>query len=487
MSAASSASRPPMKMPVRATPLGPREKIVSCVRPAIASSADLAVRHDDLVAGVGGHVDVERAHLAARREHVKDVGAFHGGRFVIGSEAMGRPIQRGAAACGRSTRRVGAAGCAHATMRSVERRDRRSAGARRAASTSALRGRGRRHDRKAGRPPRALADRRATALVRATTCISAADGGAGLGAAALRRREVLAEQLLHAVDAGGEGARSRRSPRPAARASAPGGRCRRPAPAAAAAARRWPSFLAARQAALRASSSTTITRHVDGQGSMRASSGAGRAVGAGAAVDEQAALVEAGDADARAQAAARASARACGVAGRADASARRRGRSPARAGCPSRSRRAPAAPARRRSAQRRVAAGALAQQLQAGVAARSSSACAAGESAIERVGRWRQRFRPRSRSRRSPARGCRSAAPASRTGRGNPGAAAPARTRGSPLARRAAGLRRAQSWRQVRACCAQARVVPPRRPERAWPWAASSPRRPGCRTRRCPW
>ena len=36
MSAASSASRPPMKMPVRATPLGPREKIVSCVRPATA-------------------------------------------------------------------------------------------------------------------------------------------------------------------------------------------------------------------------------------------------------------------------------------------------------------------------------------------------------------------------------------------------------------------------------------------------------------------
>jgi hypothetical protein len=33
MSAASSASRPPMKMPVRATPLGPREKIASCVRP----------------------------------------------------------------------------------------------------------------------------------------------------------------------------------------------------------------------------------------------------------------------------------------------------------------------------------------------------------------------------------------------------------------------------------------------------------------------
>ncbi len=37
MSAASSTSRPPRKMPVRATPLGPREKIVSWVRPAIAS------------------------------------------------------------------------------------------------------------------------------------------------------------------------------------------------------------------------------------------------------------------------------------------------------------------------------------------------------------------------------------------------------------------------------------------------------------------
>lgn len=37
MSAAIVASRPPMKMPVRATPLGPREKIVSCVRPAMPS------------------------------------------------------------------------------------------------------------------------------------------------------------------------------------------------------------------------------------------------------------------------------------------------------------------------------------------------------------------------------------------------------------------------------------------------------------------
>ena len=43
--------------------------------------ADVAVRHDDLVAGVGGHVDVERTHLPARREHVKDVGAFHGNRL----------------------------------------------------------------------------------------------------------------------------------------------------------------------------------------------------------------------------------------------------------------------------------------------------------------------------------------------------------------------------------------------------------------------
>jgi len=37
MSAASSASRPPMKMPVRATPFGPREKMVSCVRPLMLS------------------------------------------------------------------------------------------------------------------------------------------------------------------------------------------------------------------------------------------------------------------------------------------------------------------------------------------------------------------------------------------------------------------------------------------------------------------
>ena len=46
-------------------PVGPREKIVSCVRPAIGVEADVAVRHDDLVARVGGHVDVERAHLPA--------------------------------------------------------------------------------------------------------------------------------------------------------------------------------------------------------------------------------------------------------------------------------------------------------------------------------------------------------------------------------------------------------------------------------------
>ena len=78
MSAASSASRPPMKMPVRATPFGPREKMVSCVSAGDAVDADLAVRHDDLVAGVGRHVDVERAHLPARREHVEDVGTFHG-------------------------------------------------------------------------------------------------------------------------------------------------------------------------------------------------------------------------------------------------------------------------------------------------------------------------------------------------------------------------------------------------------------------------
>ena len=38
MSDASSASRPPMKMPVRASPFGLREKMVSCVRPATACS-----------------------------------------------------------------------------------------------------------------------------------------------------------------------------------------------------------------------------------------------------------------------------------------------------------------------------------------------------------------------------------------------------------------------------------------------------------------
>ena len=41
MSAASSTSRPPMKMPVRATPFGPREKIASWVRPLIASRPTL--------------------------------------------------------------------------------------------------------------------------------------------------------------------------------------------------------------------------------------------------------------------------------------------------------------------------------------------------------------------------------------------------------------------------------------------------------------
>ncbi len=38
MSAAIATSRPPMKMPVRFTPLGPREKMASCVRPATPSS-----------------------------------------------------------------------------------------------------------------------------------------------------------------------------------------------------------------------------------------------------------------------------------------------------------------------------------------------------------------------------------------------------------------------------------------------------------------
>jgi len=39
--------------------------------------AHLGIGREDLVAGVGGHVDVEGAHLAARGEHVQDVGAFH--------------------------------------------------------------------------------------------------------------------------------------------------------------------------------------------------------------------------------------------------------------------------------------------------------------------------------------------------------------------------------------------------------------------------
>ena len=49
-------------------------------------NAHVAVRHDDLVAGVGRHVDVERAHLAARREHVQDVGAFHEAVSSVDSE-----------------------------------------------------------------------------------------------------------------------------------------------------------------------------------------------------------------------------------------------------------------------------------------------------------------------------------------------------------------------------------------------------------------
>src|SRR5690606_17630143 len=40
--------------------------------------ADLAVRHGDLVASVNTHVDVERAHLFARSEHVQDGTACHG-------------------------------------------------------------------------------------------------------------------------------------------------------------------------------------------------------------------------------------------------------------------------------------------------------------------------------------------------------------------------------------------------------------------------
>ena len=134
MSAASSASRPPMKMPVRATPFGPREKMASCVSAADRVDADIGVRHDDLVAGVGRHVDVERAHLMARREHVEDVGTFHGVvsvRSIPGAVSVGQRTRRDRATCPRSRPRD----CApHDAQRE---RGRRSSPAARAAATSA--------------------------------------------------------------------------------------------------------------------------------------------------------------------------------------------------------------------------------------------------------------------------------------------------------------------------------------------------------------
>ena len=153
MSAASDTSRPPMKMPVRPTPFGPREKIASCVRPATLSSADVAVRHDDLIAGVGGHVHVERAHLRVgvnmwrmkgRSMEVDSGGPRTGARRERGRRWCRRD-------CGRSPR-----GCRGQDRRRPRRAPRRARGAlpparRRSRSRWAPRSSGRRRRRRARR------------------------------------------------------------------------------------------------------------------------------------------------------------------------------------------------------------------------------------------------------------------------------------------------------------------------------------------------
>ena len=185
----------------------------------------------------------------------------------------------------------------------------------------------------------------------AATCIASvptcplqqpADAGAGEHVAALRGSEVRAQQLLHARDAGGEGrelgargAGQHAHQHLVADARPPALRQRRQC-------QRWRASPARPTGRAARSSSTTTTRHAAGS-ARRASSGARRRRRRRAAVDQQAAVVEAGDADARAPAApepGRQRGR-CARPGR--ASARTRGRPPARAACPSRGRRARAA------------------------------------------------------------------------------------------------------------------------------------------------
>ena len=182
--------------------------------------ADLAVRHDHLVAGVGCHVDVERAHLAARGEHVEDVGAFHG------TSALNGELRRAASwmcqrARGAARRSITLAPLLRPdTMRSVSglRNDQRRA----RGIDHGFGLRLRRQDGEAGRAPGALADRGGLGKLRraasrrwlsaAPSCpVAAADPfkqaahrRTGERRTALRRCEVLAQHLLDAVDAGRE-------------------------------------------------------------------------------------------------------------------------------------------------------------------------------------------------------------------------------------------------------------------------------------------
>ena len=93
MSSARIAFLPPMKMPVRRAPLGPREKIASCVRSGDLAELDGRVGHGGREAGVERHVHVERADMLQRAQHVQDVRSLHG----VSSPCVGRP---GRASCG---------------------------------------------------------------------------------------------------------------------------------------------------------------------------------------------------------------------------------------------------------------------------------------------------------------------------------------------------------------------------------------------------
>ena len=70
-------SRPPMNRPVRFTPLGPREKIASCVSVVHVGQRDAGIGHDGVIARVVSHVHIERARLRGGSEEMQNMRFFH--------------------------------------------------------------------------------------------------------------------------------------------------------------------------------------------------------------------------------------------------------------------------------------------------------------------------------------------------------------------------------------------------------------------------